>query len=114
MAKKILAVVGILILGFVAFAATRPADFTITRKTTIAAPPAVVCAQLNDFHNWAQWSPWDAMDPKMTRTYDGAPAGAGAIYAWKGNDDVGEGRMTITEAKPGELVVIKLEFLKPF
>lgn len=114
MAKKILAVVGVVLLGFVAFVATRPADFTISRKTTIAAPPATVFAQINDFHLWSAWSPWEELDPKMTRTYDGAPSGTGAIYAWKGNDDVGEGRMTITEAKPGELVVIKLEFLKPF
>jgi len=41
-------------------------------------------------------------------------AGAGAQYAWVGNKDVGEGRMTIVESKPGELVRIKLEFFKPF
>ena len=34
--------------------------------------------------------------------------------AWVGNKDVGEGRMTITDSHPSDLVRIKLEFLKPF
>ena len=38
----------------------------------------------------------------------------GAVYTWAGNKDVGEGRMTIIESRPGELVRFKLEFLKPF
>jgi hypothetical protein len=50
----------------------------------------------------------------MKQTYDGTPAGTGAITAWAGNRDVGEGRMTITESRPGELIRIKLEFFKPF
>src|SRR4029453_9606207 len=40
--------------------------------------------------------------------------GTGAVYAWQGNKDVGEGRMTITDSRPAELVRIKLEFFKPF
>jgi hypothetical protein len=44
----------------------------------------------------------------------GAPAGVGAIYAWTGNNEVGEGRMTITESRRSDLVRVKLEFFKPF
>lgn len=33
----------------------------------------------------------------MKQAYGGAPAGAGAIYTWAGNNEVGEGRMTITK-----------------
>ena len=40
----------------------------------------------------------------MKQTHEGAPAGVGAIYSWAGNSDVGEGRMTIIESKPNELV----------
>ncbi len=114
MVKKILAAVAVLILGFVAFIATRPADFVVTRKATIAAPPEVIFPFVNDFHSWKQWSPWEGLDPKMVTTFDGPPAGKGAIYAWKGNDEVGEGRMTILESVPNDRVIIKLEFLKPF
>jgi len=50
----------------------------------------------------------------MKQAYEGAPAGIGAIYTWSGNNEVGEGRMTLTESRPSDLVRIRLEFLKPF
>ena len=48
----------------------------------------------------------DPNDPALKRQYEGPKAGTGAVYAWQGNKDVGEGRMTITESKPAELVRI--------
>src|SRR5262249_17084650 len=59
-------------------------------------------------------SPWEKLDPQLKRTFDGAAAGTGAIYSWLGNKKVGEGRMTIMESRPSDLIRIKLEFLKPF
>src|SRR3989441_3809368 len=50
----------------------------------------------------------------MKQGYEGAPAGIGAIYTWAGNSEVGEGRMTLSESRPSDLVRIRLEFLKPF
>jgi hypothetical protein len=114
MFKKILIGIAVIILVFLVVVALQPADFRITRSTTIAAPADVVFTQVNDFHKWDAWSPWAKLDPAMKQTYDGTPAGVGAIYSWVGNKDVGEGRMTITQSRPGELVGIKLEFLKPF
>ena len=112
---KKLFIAGVLILVvFVIVVATRPADFRITRSITIAAPPEAVFAQVNDFHKWDEWSPWAKLDPAMKQTYEGAPAGTGAIYSWAGNNEVGEGRMTITESRTNEMINIKLEFLKPF
>jgi carbon monoxide dehydrogenase subunit G len=94
--------------------AVQPSSFRIERSATIAAPPAAVFAQVNDFHNWEAWNPWQKLDPNAKNTYTGAPAGPGATFAWQGNQDVGEGRMTIVESHPNDLVKIKLEFLKPF
>ena len=50
----------------------------------------------------------------MRKTYEGAPAGVGAVYTWSGNKEVGEGRTTITESRPNDLIRIRLEFEKPF
>jgi uncharacterized protein YndB with AHSA1/START domain len=36
------------------------------------------------------------------------------VYSWSGNREVGEGRMTMLESRPNELIRINLEFLKPF
>ena len=114
MLLKILIPVAVIVLGFLVVVALQPADYRVTRTATIAAPAAAAFAQVNDFHNWQAWSPWEKIDPAMKRTYGGAPAGAGATYAWVGNKEVGEGRMTIMESRPSELIRIKLEFVKPF
>src|SRR5438876_11472300 len=109
----LLAVAAILAL-FVCIVAMRPAEFRVVRSATMAAPPADVFAQVNDLHKWEAWSPWAKLDPAMKQTYDGAPEGTGAIYSWNGDKNVGEGRMTITESRAGELIRIKLEFMRPF
>ncbi len=94
--------------------AMQPAAFRITRKGLVAAPPGRVFEQVNDFHNWENWSPWAKLDPTSKTTYDGPPAGVGSSMAWDGNNKVGAGKMTITESRPAELVLINLEFLQPF
>ena len=50
----------------------------------------------------------------MQRSYSGAAAGEGAVYAWEGNKNVGSGRMEILETSAPSKIVIKLDFLKPF
>src|SRR5882672_3251235 len=89
-------------------------DFRIERSATISAPPQRVFEQVNDFRKWTAWSPWEKMDPNLKRTYEGSPAGTGAVYSWAGNKKVGEGRMTVIDSRPSDLIRIKLEFLKPF
>jgi len=94
--------------------AMQPSEFRIERSAVIAAPAPAVFAQVDDFHNWEAWSPWAKLDPAAKNSFEGAPAGKGAAFSWAGNNKVGEGRMTITESRPNELIRIKLEFLKPF
>ena len=114
MIKKIVLALAAIVVVFVVIVALQPSEFRVTRSATIAAPPPAVFAQVNDFHKWDAWSPWAKLDPNMKKTHEGAPAGTGAIYSWSGNDQVGEGRMTLTESRPSELIRIKLEFMKPF
>ena len=114
MLKWILVGVAAVAAIFAIAVALQPPDFHIERSATMRATAAAAFAQVNDFHNWRAWSPWEKIDPALKRSYEGPQAGAGATYAWQGNKDVGEGRMTILESRPGELVRIKLEFFKPF
>lgn len=114
MLKNILIAIVAIVLMFVAIVAMQPSTFRIARTATIAAPPAVVFAQVNDLHKWEAWSPWAKLDPAMKITYEGAPAGTGAIHTWSGNRDVGEGRLTITDSRPSDLIRMRLEMLKPF
>jgi uncharacterized protein YndB with AHSA1/START domain len=114
MAKKILIVIALVIAVLAIIIALQPAEFRVERSATISAPPPAVFAQVNDFHKWEAWNPWGKIDPTMKQTYEGAPTGTGAIYTWAGNKEVGEGRMTITESRPNDLIRVKLEFYKPF
>jgi hypothetical protein len=111
---NILLVLAAAVILFVVVVAMQPADFRVVRSATIAAPPQAVFVQVNDFHNWDGWSPWNKLDPNMKTTYEGPPAGIGAKYFWAGDSNVGEGSMTITESKPDELVRIDLQFIRPF
>jgi hypothetical protein len=114
MLKWSLAAIAALVVIFLTVVAMQPSDFKVERSATMRAPAPAAFAQVNDFQNLRAWSPWEKVDPALKRQYDGPKAGAGAVYAWQGNKDVGEGRMTITESRPGELVRMKLEFFKPF
>ncbi len=88
--------------------------YAVERSVTVAAPPSAVYAHIVDFHRWPTWSPWEGLDPAMTRQYSGADSGVGAVYAWSGNRKAGQGRMEITDAVEPSSVHIALDFLKPF
>ena len=114
MLKNLALVLVLVLAALAAFIATRPSEFLILRSRTLAAPPEAVFAYVNDLHKWVEWSPWEKRDPGMKREYSGAPEGAGASYQWAGNDEVGEGRMTITDSHAPDSVTLRLEFLKPY
>jgi Polyketide cyclase / dehydrase and lipid transport len=113
MIKKVLLGLVAVIAIFLAVAAMQPADFRISRSATIAAPPSALFEQINDLLKFQDWNPWAKLDPNAKMTYTGPPSGVGSAYSWAGNGEVGEGTMTITESRPGELVRAKMEFNKP-
>jgi Polyketide cyclase / dehydrase and lipid transport len=113
MLKKILIALVVIIVVFVIVVATRPSEYRVTRSTTIAASAEVVFAQVNELKKWEAWNPWGKIDPAMKLTYEGPASGVGAVYAWVGNNEVGEGRLTITASRPNESVQCKLDFVKP-
>lgn len=113
MFKKILIGLVVVIVVFAVIVAMQPSTFHIERSVAISAPPAAVFPQVNEARRWEAWSPYAKRDPHMTLTYEGPSAGVGAVYAWSGNREVGEGRSTIVESRPYDLVKFKLEFFKP-
>jgi hypothetical protein len=110
----ILAIIAAAIAVLILFIATRPPEFRVTRSGAIPGPVSAVFPHVNELRKWEPWSPWARLDPNAKSTFEGPAAGAGASMAWAGNNQVGEGRMTIIESRPNELVRFKLEFYKPF
>jgi uncharacterized protein YndB with AHSA1/START domain len=115
---KFVAIVGVLLAVAVAvvlvLAANKPDVFQVARATTIKAPPDRIFPLINDFRKWGAWSPYEKKDPEMKRTYGGAESGKGAVYAWEGDSNVGQGRMEIADSSPPSKIVLKLDFVKPF
>lgn len=109
-------VVGLVVfLGLlVILVATRPSAFRVERSAVIAAPPERLFERVNDLRAWGAWSPYEKKDPDMHRTFVDAAAGVGATYAWAGDKNIGEGRMTVERSERPSLVGIRLEFFKPF
>jgi hypothetical protein len=116
--QTIAIIVGVVLVVAIAavliIAAIKPDTFRVQRSASMKAPAEKIFAQIQDFHNWGSWSPWEKLDPQLKRTYSGADKGLGAIYEWEGNKQVGKGRMEITEATPSSKIGIKLDFFKPF
>ncbi len=88
--------------------------FKVTRSAVIPAPAEEIFPLVNNFHEWTKWSPWDAVDPAMERTYAGSASGVGAKYAWSGNRKAGSGTMEIVGSNEPSRIDIALEFTKPF
>jgi carbon monoxide dehydrogenase subunit G len=87
--------------------------FRVERSILIDAPADAIFPQINDFHAWADWSPYEKMDAHLDKTFTGPAKGKGATYAWVGKK-AGSGSMEILQSDPSSKVVIKLEFTKPF
>ncbi len=118
MLKKAFLVLGgllaVAIVGVLVVASTKPDDFRIQRSASIAAPPEKIFPLINDFRAFGSWSPYEKLDPAMKRSYTGAAAGKGAVYAWEGDGQAGAGRMEITESAPPSRIALSLDFTKPF
>ncbi|WP_426299982.1 SRPBCC family protein [Arthrobacter sp. R-11] len=89
------------------------ATFSVSRNAFIPAPAAEIFPLVNDFHKWTAWSPWEAVDPNLKRSYSGNESGVGAKYTWSGNNKAGSGNMEIVNAVEPTKINIRLEFTKP-
>jgi len=109
----ILAILILIVVAVLGYAATKPNTISYTRSTRIDTPPEKITPLILDFRKWPVWSPWEKKDPNLKRTFSGSASGVGAVYGWEGNKNVGSGRMEILEATP-RTIRIKLDFITPF
>lgn len=109
--KKIVIVLAVLFGLYILISLFLPSQVRVERSIVINAPAEVVFPQVNNFHNWPNWSYWDNIDPAMKSTYEGPDSGTGAKHLWTSeNKNVGHGNITITESKPNTEILTDLEF----
>jgi uncharacterized protein YndB with AHSA1/START domain len=113
MFKKILAGLAVALALILIYGAFRPGEFHVQRTITIQAPAEKIFPLIDDYRNWASWSPYEKLDPNMKRTFSGPASGQGSVYEWAGNNKAGKGRMEITDSVPSSKVAIKLDFSAP-
>ena len=106
-------IVAVLLAGVAVLASFQPDTLRVQRSVTVAAPAAKVFPFVDDFKRWAEWSPFEHIDPTMRRTYGTPVAGKNATYAWDGEGKAGAGKMTIVESTPPSKVGISLDFERP-
>jgi uncharacterized protein YndB with AHSA1/START domain len=110
----VIVVIGVLLVAFLAFAATRPGEFRYERSGIIEASAEKIFPYLQDFKLAARWNPYDKIDPAMKKTYSGTDGQPGSTMEFEGNREVGSGKLEILKVVPNESVDIKLTMVKPF
>lgn len=113
MRLRFLVFAALLVMAVFVFLQTRSSLYQVERSTHIAATPREVYRHLDDLREWQRWSPWDALDPKLKRSFGGPTHGKGATYAWEGNAQVGKGRVIISDVKPPQSLTYQVLFEQP-
>ena len=112
MLKKILIGLAVVIAGVIVAASLKSPDFRVERSLVIAAPAEKLFPYFNNHRKFNEWNPWAKMDPEAKNIYSGPESGVGAVASWEGQK-VGKGSATITESKPNERIVERMEWLEP-
>lgn len=80
------------------------------RKTILIEKDCLtVFKKINDFHHWADWSPWLIADPKAKVNVDPN----GKYYNWE-SPILGSGEMTIIHEEKEQSINCDLHFFKPW
>lgn len=88
-----------------------PSKIHVERSIVVNTTPEIPFNLINDLSRFNDWSPWYDIDTNTAYTNSEVKTGVGAWISWKSdNPDVGNGKLSITESKPNELIVTKLEF----
>lgn len=110
MLKKILIVIGGIVVLLLVTPAVLSSKMRIDRSIEINSSAASVHGYLADLNQYPKWNPFLQNDPGSTAQITGT--GVGSTLTWKG-DKTGEGKMTITRLQPSQSVQMNLEFYKP-
>ena len=114
MLKKIAIAIIVILAVIFGMAMMQPDTFTVTRSTTIKAPPEKIIPLVNDFHNWQA----GRRGKSSTRTCSAASAARPAAPARSTNGTAITMSAGAAWKSPGSQlpskVTIKLDFIEPF
>jgi hypothetical protein len=114
MLSKVIIIVVLLLVGFVGYVATRKGEFRYERSGLIEAPAEKIFPYISNFKLGSVWSPYEAKDPNMKKTFSGEDGQVGSVMEFKGNMEVGAGKLELLRLVPNESVDIRLTMIEPF
>ncbi len=106
--KKILIGIVVLIGLLLVISFFMPSKFKLERNIVIKSNAEHVYAQINNLQSWVAWNPWQNADSSMKLTYFGPVEGIGATQKWTSED--GDGKLTIIETIPNQIIVYQFQF----
>ena len=113
--KKILIVLGIIILIPLVIALFTKKDYAVERAIVINKPNQEVFNYVKYLKNQDHYSKWAKMDPNMKKTYRGEDGTVGFVSAWESDKEgVGAGEQEIKKIMEGQRLDFELRFIEPF
>ena len=114
MLQTLLLMAAVALLAVLAYAATKPDSYTVSRSQLMEAPADKLHAIINTPREFEKWSPYSPKDPQMKNTYSGPASGVGARNDFVGNGQVGQGSVEIIRSSAPSEVAMRLIMVKPF
>lgn len=99
-------------IGLLLLALVMPKRYKVQRSIIIYRPARDVMDKVGDLNYYAQWNPWQQIDPTTTSTITGAPNTIHHKYSWHGKK-IGTGSLTINSIDDSH-IHFDLEFQKPW
>lgn len=90
-----------------------PTSYTVEVSSAMNAPQKAVFDYMRNLENFDEWSPWADLDSNLSVETSGEAGEIGSSYSWQGNDDVGKGKMTISDLSDNR-IDITLQFIEPW
>lgn len=117
--KKILKIIGVLLLLIVLYAVGSILllgdKYHFEKSMVINAPKEKVWERVSSMKTFNQWNPWLKLDKNMKMEYSGTSGQVGDKYCWDStNDDAGAGCQEIKELIPNQKQKTEMIFKKPF
>ena len=78
----------------------------VARRAILPGRPADIFPLLNDLRHWPRWTEWSRRD-EMHFSYDGAPAGVGAVQQWSSRQM--DGVLRIVQSVTDERIAYELD-----
>lgn len=114
MFRHIIIGASVIIGGFLAYVAIKPAEYSISREMVMAASPEVIFPWINNSQKANEWMPWAESDSAVKMSYSGPEEGVGSTSSWNSDGQMGTGQAVVSESIPNQKVTTQLTYAKPF